>query len=79
MSTKRSLGARLAATAAAGVAVYEMIAVLTDAMPTVTQLIESLPELVELAIIGGLSGWLFWHFKWFARLMDLIRREERRS
>jgi hypothetical protein len=51
-------------------AVYELIAYATDAVPTITEIIEDLPEIVELTLLVGALLWALDHFGW-------LRREDR--
>jgi hypothetical protein len=65
---KHTTAAKVAATVALTVTAYEVAAVFTGIVPTVTEIIEQqLPEHIELAIIVALAGWLLHHFGWFAR------------
>lgn len=74
MSTTPTLIGKVAAVAAAGLATYEALAVVADLGPTVTELVEALPELVELGLILGLSLWLLAHFGWLRRLGNRVLR-----
>jgi len=62
--------APFAATTAALLAIYEAIAVITDETPTITEIIEAGPELLELALLLALLGWLTHHFGWWPRRRD---------
>lgn len=68
--TKRNLSkgvtlkAKVAVVIALLLAIYEAAAILFNVGPTITDIIEGWPELVELLIVGGLMVWLAFHFGW---------------
>ena len=70
--SKASPTAKLAALFGVGIAVYELLAVVWDVGPTVTALVESLPELAELVIILVFVAWLLDHFGWLHRLIKWL-------
>jgi hypothetical protein len=55
---------RVMVTIAVLLAVYEALAIFTDLVPTITDIVQWLPGLAELLIIGSVIGWLAWHFGW---------------
>lgn len=44
--------------------IYEFIAIVTDWVPTITDIIEAGPQILEFIVIGGLIAWLIDHFGW---------------
>jgi len=55
---------------AALAAIYEFVAILTNDVPTITEALETLPELIELAAIVALVVWLLVHFEWIRQEPD---------
>lgn len=62
-----------AGVAAACLAIYEAVAIITNEVPTITEMVEWLPDVFEVVIIGGLILWLVDHFGW----VNLRRQSEK--
>jgi hypothetical protein len=57
----------IAAVGAVVAALYELYAIVTNEVPTITEAIEAGPDWVEVTLIGGLIAWLAWHFGWLTK------------
>jgi hypothetical protein len=64
---QRSTVGLAAVSAAVVAAIYELVAYVTGAVPTITEVIEDLPELVEVGILAGAALWAADHFGWLHR------------
>jgi len=62
--TARKLLPRVLVVLALLLAVYEAVAIFSDWVPTITEVVQGLPGVAELLIIGPVIVWLVWHFGW---------------
>jgi HNH endonuclease len=62
--TARKALPRVLVSLAVLVVLYEAVAIFTDAVPTITEIVQALPGLAELVIIGPVIVWIAWHFGW---------------
>ena len=65
--TARKLLPRVLVVLAVLLAVYEAVAIFTDWVPTITDIVQSLPGVAEVLVIGPVIVWLMWHFGWLHR------------